>query len=630
MHIKRNKIQINTFLKVFASIIFILSLLLSVFSIGTIFYMNNVGVYKYSSSELIYMEQKELAYDDCVMIWESYMQDTLVYRIPEISEKNYDIQVYVDQDLIFETGNRDTSSGLVFENTFFGRDNIGGTQICKVVLRIDETYPMQDEYRDSVEFLKFSYELKYWIWMIAILSVGLYLLSYSYLLYTAGMKENTDAPRLSILAKIPIDLFTMLILMLSALIISMPFVVESELSSTMNHQSLEYHTIVLCEIFIVFLFYSGVIHNIVIRVRVSDIWKKSIVYQIYKYIKKLTNIVLDILIELPVVWKTALLGINLSMIVVFMTVLNGAYDSAIVVVALMIIMLIFTLYLMYIAGCLRRLEATSQALAQGDLYYQTSTIHMPNDIKKVAENLNKIGEGMTAAVEERVRSEHMKTELITNVSHDIKTPLTSIINYSDLIEKEATENTTLKEYALVLHRQSERLKKLMDDLLEVSKVSTGNVEIQLERFEVGVFLTQMIGEYEHKMQEVGLTLFVKKAEGAFYIMADGRKFWRVLDNLLNNACKYSLTGTRVYVSIEEKEEQVILSVKNTSKELLGDDGEAFVERFVRGDSSRNLEGNGLGLSIAKGLVEAQGGEFLVTVDGDLFKAEVLFKKEKIF
>ena len=223
-----------------------------------------------------------------------------------------------------------------------------------------------------------------------------------------------------------------------------------------------------------------------------------------------------------------------------------------------------------------------------------------------------------------MKSERMKTELITNVSHDIKTPLTSIINYADLIGKVETDNTTIKEYADVLHRQSEKLKRLIDDLIEASKASTGNIELNMERCDLNVIIPQITGEYNDRLNEMGLSLITKVPEEPVLIMADGRRLWRVFDNLMGNILKYSLPGTRVYITMVRQNGEAIIVFKNTSRDPIDLTPEELTERFVRGDESRNTEGNGLGLSIAKSLVELQGGAISLYADGDLFKVILRF------
>ena len=266
----------------------------------------------------------------------------------------------------------------------------------------------------------------------------------------------------------------------------------------------------------------------------------------------------------------------------------------------------------------------SRRVASGDMSKPIDTTRMFWKFKEHGENINKVSDGIALAVNERMKSEHFKTELITNVSHDIKTPLTSIINYVDLIKKEDIEDEKLQEYVDVLDRQSARLKKLIEDLMEASKASTGNLTVNLEECDVEVLLTQVIGEFEEKLQKNQLEVVVDKPEHPVKMMADGRHIWRVLDNLLNNACKYSLPGTRVYVSLKQDNKEAVIVFKNISKDALNIPSDELMERFVRGDSSRNTEGSGLGLSIAQSLTELMHGTMKLEIDGDLFKVILRF------
>ena len=244
------------------------------------------------------------------------------------------------------------------------------------------------------------------------------------------------------------------------------------------------------------------------------------------------------------------------------------------------------------------------------------------ELKAHAEELNDLGGAINSAVEERMKSERMKAELITNVSHDLKTPLTSIINYVDLLKKEDISNERAAEYIEVLDRKSQRLKKLTEDLVEASKASTGALVVNKEKLELGQLLEQARGEYEEKLAQGRLTLVADLPPEPLWVEADGRHLWRVLDNLLGNCVKYALEGTRVYLTLERWDGQAVLTLKNISREELNISADRLLERFVRGDESRTSEGSGLGLSIAKSLTELQGGSFSLAVDGDLFKATV--------
>lgn len=270
------------------------------------------------------------------------------------------------------------------------------------------------------------------------------------------------------------------------------------------------------------------------------------------------------------------------------------------------------------------LQSGAKRVASGNLAQPIDTGKMFWEFKKHGQYINQSGEGISLAVEERMKSERLKTELITNVSHDIKTPLTSIINYVDLIKKQDITDETLLEYIDVLDRQSARLKKLIEDLMEASKASTGNLTCNMEDCNLDVFLGQLMGEFEEKLNQIGLELILTKPEEVLYILADGRHLWRIMDNLMNNIYKYSLPYSRVYINVEKTGQIVTIILKNISKSQLNISSDELMERFVRGDSSRNTEGNGLGLSIAQSLTELMGGILKLDIDGDLFKVTLQF------
>ncbi|RKI39057.1 sensor histidine kinase [bacterium D16-51] len=276
---------------------------------------------------------------------------------------------------------------------------------------------------------------------------------------------------------------------------------------------------------------------------------------------------------------------------------------------------------------MKQLQTGSSLLAEGKLNYSLDTSHMLWEFKKHGENLNRIGDGMAIALEERMKSEHFRTELITNVSHDIKTPLTSIINYIDLLQKENISPKTAQGYLEVLERQSARLKKLIEDLMEASKASTGNLNVNLEPCDIDILLTQIFGEFEEKLFANQLELVTQSPDSTTVLLADNRHLWRIFENLMNNICKYSQPGTRVYVSWEADDTKAHIIFRNISKYALNISGEALLERFVRGDTSRSTEGNGLGLSIAQSLAELMDGTLKINTDGDLFKVTLTFPRE---
>ncbi len=351
------------------------------------------------------------------------------------------------------------------------------------------------------------------------------------------------------------------------------------------------------------------------------LWKWCL--KIWELLKKLFRFNMELLGNLPLMWKTCLiLAAVFFLEAVVVVVTRRSVESEILLFIMEKILLVPCI--LYFVLCLQRLKTGGTALAEGDLSYQTDTKGLFWELREHADDLNRIAEGMSIAVEDRIKSERMKTELITNVSHDIKTPLTSIINYASLISEEECKNEKVTEYSEVLVRQSEKLKRLIEDLVEASKASTGNLDVVLAPCDASVFLEQAAGEYEEKMNEAELTLITKQPDKKIMIMADGRRMWRIFDNLMNNICKYAQPGTRVYMTLEESDGQAVISFKNTSREELDMSEEELMERFTRGDSSRHTEGNGLGLSIARSMAELQNGTLNLSIDGDLFKTVLKF------
>ena len=288
------------------------------------------------------------------------------------------------------------------------------------------------------------------------------------------------------------------------------------------------------------------------------------------------------------------------------------------------IVILYVYYLIKKLAYLSYIMEGTERIKGGDIHYKLDIIDDDN-FSNLAENINNIGEGLDKAIYNQLKSERLKSELITNVSHDLKTPLTSIINYIELIKKEEDiKPEHIKDYVNVLDSKSKRLKVLIEDLFEASKASSGNLELNMEKIDITQLLRQAIGEMEEKLSKANLDLKLRVPEEKTYIMADGKKLYRVLENLLSNISKYSLNNTRVYIDIIEEDDKVKLTMKNISSYELNFDPEEIMERFKRADESRNTEGSGLGLAIARDLVNAQGGRFEIDIDGDLFKSVVEF------
>ena len=323
--------------------------------------------------------------------------------------------------------------------------------------------------------------------------------------------------------------------------------------------------------------------------------------------------------KISIVWRTALIVLAV-LLANFCIAISIRYSDFALFCWLLLMAAVFLLAC-FGAWQMKSLKAAGEKLAAGEFEYKIDTKHMYWEFKHHAENLNSIGDGMAAAVEQRMKSERLKTELITNVSHDIKTPLTSIINYVDLLERPHTPEEGA-EYLEVLERQSKRLKKLTEDLVEASKASTGNMSVTLAPTSTLEIINQSLAEYGQRMEAGKLSVLINVPEPAPGVRADGRLLWRVMDNLFNNVVKYAMPETRVYVDVRTSEGNAVISVKNISRAALNVSAGELMERFVRGDASRSTEGSGLGLSIAKSLTELQHGQFSISTDGDLFKAEI--------
>ena len=469
------------------------------------------------------------------------------------------------------------------------------------------------------------------IWM-TVGSIILGLISHILLLAGAGRRPGNEAAVPGWQEKVPLDVY----LCISLTGITLGICLLDELGMLIGYGRSE--VVMLSIFFILVLGACAVLIEMMLgtlatRLKIGKWWRNCLIWKICAWALRLIvrgwNLVYDRLIgkvlrgvggfftALPMVWQGILATIAVLFLEFFLTLMlmnAGGFGT--------LLWFVFNGAVVFGAAFLlaqmKRLSHAGKKMAEGDLDFRVDTEGMIPVFKEHGENLNAISAGMSHAVDERMRSERMKTELITNVSHDIKTPLTSIVNYVDLLSKEQPENERMQEYISALQRQSARLRKLIEDLVEASKASTGNLSVDLQPCELGVLLSQTAGEYEERLHAQGLTLVVNAPQEPVMVMADSRHIWRVLDNLMSNICKYALPGTRVYMTLEKKSDAV-MTLRNISRDQLNLTEEELMERFTRGDSSRSTEGSGLGLSIARSLLELQHGKMNIQVDGDLFK-----------
>lgn len=495
-------------------------------------------------------------------------------------------------------------------------------QLIKVTVYAGENFKMTQSLMLRVKTAGTVYTLRYAVYFIGIISVILFILTFCFLCASAGRRKDGSL-QLNRFDKIPFDIVILINFILTFILF--------DITET-NHGYAYYVLLAVSAVILYFSYFSAFL-SMVTRIKVKTIIKNNVVYIvlafIFKNIKKLFSFLWYIIKNLSIVKKTVL-GLAAVVAAVFLAGIMGMgfYSSGLFAFLLLIIIALMMIFAVYISICLQKIKMGGELMSQGNFETKIDSEKMLPDFVEFCGYLNNINSTVQNAVDEKTRSERLKTELITNVSHDIKTPLTSIINYVDLIKKENVENEKVTEYISVLDRQSARLKKLIEDLVEASKASTGNLSVELTKCEPAVLLTQTLGEFDEKLKNAGLTPVLTCPENPLYIMADGRHLWRVFENLTANICKYSLSGTRVYLEIYENRGSVCVTFKNISKNELNISGEELTERFVRGDSSRNTEGSGLGLSIAKNLTELQGGKLNIDIDGDLFKATVIFKEIK--
>ena len=496
------------------------------------------------------------------------------------------------------------------------------TERYSMVGYVLETVGENDEVAGMTQLLSYCYAYRNLMLGAMIAFALLALCCFAFLMAAAGHKSGCDEIQPGLTERLPFDVLTVLVA--TAGVILMQLLIGFSYGDANAAKLVAYVLIFEAAAALCLWWCMSFARRLKMGSVISSCISVRIILWCWRTFKKLLAFVGDALRGMALIPKATLI-IFAILFVEFLWMVGFGSGGSFMIFSWFIERAVLVLLTAYVLLCMKKLLKAGEELSQGNLDYRVDTAKMRGPLKEHGEQLNRIGEGMNKAVNERMKSEHFRTELITNVSHDIKTPLTSIINYVDLLEKEEIDNEKAREYLEVLSRQSARLKKLIDDLIEASKASTGNLNVNMERCELGVLIDQSAGEYAEKLKAAGLELVVTKPEEPVEIMADGRHMWRVFDNLLNNVCKYAMAGTRVYINLDKEAGRATVTFRNISAQQLNISGDELMERFVRGDSSRNTEGSGLGLSIARSLVQLQKGELELTVDGDLFKVTLKFK-----
>ena len=483
-----------------------------------------------------------------------------------------------------------------------------------------ENYPLSYSDLLYLKLTDFLYPLRYSIIFIGLLFLLLFVLTMVFI-YAAAGRQADGSIKLSFFDKIPFDLLTACIIVIGMLNIA----IAENLYAGAEFQLIALSAMFSLDYFIALLYTV----SFAVRIKAGTFVKNNVIYKLLRILlrslKKILGFLGFVFKNLSLVKKIALICVAVLIFDFFVAaVCLSAGATALLAFLAGLNAVTIAVLIIFTAVQLQRIKNGGEKIAEGDIDYKIDTSYMFPEFREFCGSLNNISAGMQNAVDEKMKSERMRTELITNVSHDIKTPLTSIINYVDLIKKEQPEDEKTKEYVAVLDRQSSRLKKLIEDLVEASKASSGSLKVELSECDAGVLLSQTVGEFDERLKKAELTPVLTVPDMPVKIMADGRHLWRVLENLTGNVCKYSLPGTRVYMDLTVRDKKAVITFKNISKYPLNISGDELMERFVRGDTSRNTEGSGLGLSIARSLTELQGGDMKIDIDGDLFKATLKF------
>lgn len=464
---------------------------------------------------------------------------------------------------------------------------------------------------------------RYSLPVLCLVLMALSALLYVFLLCAAGRRPGAAEAYRGWIDRIPTDVFYVLAALLGLFLVWLlsvgyPGVVNGRIISALVPLLL---LSACCGILLLLLFVL-VSMSTAVRVKTHTWLSSMLVWRFVRWIWRgvcaVCRAIRDVFQNLPSLWKLLLIACAYALLTIVMVAARGETTVFFWLLASAALVLLLCRAALGFA----RLRKGAHALAEGDLAHQIPLARLPHDERAMAEDLNHIGDGLSRAVEARMKSERMKTDLITNVSHDLKTPLTSIVNYVDLLKKEALHNETADGYVAVLGRQAQKLKKLTEDIVEASKASSGVLNVQLADVDVSELLRQCAAEYGERFAAAQLTPILHVPDVPLVVQADGRLLWRVFDNLLGNVVKYAMPGTRVYLDAAAGVQSATLTIRNISREPLEKSGEELMERFVRGDASRHAEGSGLGLAIAGSLVTLQHGTLSILPDGDLFRAEI--------
>ncbi|MEM1484786.1 sensor histidine kinase [Oscillospiraceae bacterium PP1C4] len=621
--------------KITAIFLFIISLIATFGGTAGIVYMAEEGYYNpsgYSFYSSVFCDYVTRDYADTVY----YNYFKLSQKAEQSAENAFRLEQYKQQFAkentnffftITDTNDKEVLSNYEQQDygalkSFDYHDDTSNGETYTLNAYIKNPITAKDSYYTVHYVFQTLYSMRYITIALVALSAVLDVVLFIFLLCSAGHRKGEEEIVLNAQDKIPFDLYAAGIFMALLFLIC----------TGINVYGILEIVLICTAIIAAVLLGLALCMTLAARYKKGKWWRNTVLYRGLKLVCSVWSLMRKsaqhLLSNLPLLWKSVwifagYLFINGVFVLLFVFSLDSFGE-----VLFPILTLLFNgavlVGLCFIMLQMHSLKCGGEKIAGGDFNCKINTENMLWDLKMHGETLNNISSGMSKAVEERMKSERLKTELITNVSHDIKTPLTSIVNYVDLLKKENIENKNAVEYVEVLDRQSARLKKLIEDLVEASKASTGNLSVNPVRTDIVELLNQSIGEYTERFAASKLETIIHTPQNETAILADGRLLWRVFDNLLNNICKYSQPNTRVYLDVDEAAGKIMICFKNISQYPLNITTDELLERFVRGDSARTTEGSGLGLSIAKSLTELQKGSFKLSVDGDLFKIVISF------
>ena len=494
-------------------------------------------------------------------------------------------------------------------------------------VNVDIEFPITDSIASDAETFEKYANLMLPVLLGTILSCVIWLISMIWLTVAAGRKPEDEEIHLNSFDRWYTEIAAGIVIGVWLVgVMGMVTVISNSLIGTFNNMQILIILLVICGIYTMAWFLTGYL-SLVRRIKAGTFWKNSLLRRILKWIGKCNRKIIDFIGSFSRNTSEkikVLFGIGGFVFLQFLLMLFMINASGIFALVLIVADVAAIVYAVRKVDGLDLVMDGLKKISDGELQYKIKTEQLTGKYKAMAEYINNIGDGLDAAVENSLKKERMQTVLITNVSHDLKTPLTSIINYVDLLKRENLTDPKVQEYLRILDEKSQRLKVLTEDVVEASKASTGNIKFEMNDIDFVEMVQQVIGEFEEKFQEKNLTMMVHFTDEPSMIYADGQKMWRVLENVFGNVVKYAMEGTRVYAEIRNSNKKVVFSLKNISAQPLNFSADELTERFIRGDVARNTEGSGLGLSIAKSLTELQGGEFKLYLDGDLFKVMIKF------